>query len=64
MGCTYELLSFIPSLLDPGKTVRDEMREFNERVKTYSHSRLVRSGKRLDVARMERKRAGPLLNQP
>ena len=41
--CTYELLSFMPSLADPNKTVRDEMREFNEKVMTHSHSRLVRA---------------------
>ncbi len=42
--CTYDLLSFIPSLKDPQKTVRAEMIEFNQKIKSYSHSRLVEKG--------------------
>ena len=50
--CTYDLLSFIPSLTDPHKTVRDEIAEFNERVKTHSNCRLVEHGRKLDVSTM------------
>ena len=50
--CTYDLLSFIPSLVDPGKTVRDEIRTFNEAIKSHSHSRLVAGGAKVDVSIM------------
>ncbi|MGZ3397068.1 MAG: oleate hydratase [Isosphaeraceae bacterium] len=50
--CTYDLLSFIPSLTDATKTVRDEFCEFNAKVKTLARARLVASGEKLDVSRM------------
>ncbi|WP_413291390.1 oleate hydratase [Bdellovibrio sp. HCB337] len=50
--CTYELLSFIPSLQDPDKTVLDEIQEFNSRVKTHSHCRLVLDGQNADASSM------------
>ncbi|MDR3623238.1 MAG: oleate hydratase [Paludisphaera borealis] len=50
--CTYDLLSFIPSLSDPSKTVIDEFREFNARVKTHADCRLVAEGRKLDVSSM------------
>ncbi|WKB53096.1 oleate hydratase [Eleftheria terrae] len=50
--CTYELLSFIPSLTDAGRTVLDEFREFNERYKTDARARLVRGGQKVDSSRM------------
>jgi oleate hydratase len=50
--CTFDLLSFIPSLSDPGKTVKDEIYEFNERVVSHSNSRLVRNGEKVDVSVM------------
>jgi len=50
--CTYDLLSFIPSLSDPSKTVLDEFREFNDRVKTHANCRLVAGGRKLDVSSM------------
>lgn len=50
--CTYDLLSFIPSLEDPRKTVMDEIIEFNSRVKTHSHCRLVRNGEKIDSSAM------------
>ncbi|MBF6595233.1 MAG: oleate hydratase [Thermaceae bacterium] len=50
--CTYDLLSFIPSLDNPSRTVKDEMLEFNERVKTHSNSRLVKHGQKLDTSHM------------
>ncbi len=51
--CTYDLLSFIPSLTNPERTVRDEMRQFNEEIKSCSHSRLVKAGEKIDVSKME-----------
>lgn len=48
--CTYDLLSSIPSLTDPRKTVRDEIRVFNEENKSHSRSRLVRGGAKVDVS--------------
>jgi len=44
-SCLYDLLSFIPSLHDPDRTVLDEFREFNERVKISAKSRLIEEGK-------------------
>lgn len=48
--CTNDLLSFIPSLQNPGESVRDEMRAFNARVRSHSRSRLVRAGEKVDVS--------------
>ena len=48
--CTFDLLSFIPSLTAPGRSVKDEIYEFNARVKTESHARLVRRGEKLDAS--------------
>ena len=50
--CTFDLLSFIPSLTDSQRTVRDEIRQFNEEMKTHSHARLVAAGKKIDVSTM------------
>lgn len=36
--CTYDLLSFIPSLTNPRKTVLDEIREFNEKIHSHSQA--------------------------
>lgn len=44
----FDLMSFIPSLNDPKKTILDEYLEFNERVKTFSRSRLLEDGKAID----------------
>ena len=44
-SCLYDLLSFIPSLNDPGMTVMDEFRAFNERISINATSRLVEEGK-------------------
>ncbi len=50
-NCMYELLSFIPSLTDPKKSVKEEMREFNEKVKTHANARLVnKNGEIEDVS--------------
>lgn len=46
--CTFDLLSFIPSLATPGKFVKEEIVQFNSMVKSYSHARLVRDGRKID----------------
>ena len=56
--CTYDLLSIVPSLSDPEKTVKQELDDFNAIPgnKTNSHARLVSSGedgpKIIDASRM------------
>jgi oleate hydratase len=50
--CTYDLFSFIPSQIDPAITVLDEIKAFNEKVKTHSLARVVEDGKILDVSSM------------
>ena len=47
--CTYELLSFIPSLEHPSKSLKDEMFEFNVENKSNSKARLVQNGEKMDV---------------
>jgi oleate hydratase len=47
--CTYDLLSFIPSLSAPGVTVKDEIFDFNQRIKTCAKCRLLEKGHKLDV---------------
>lgn len=42
--CMFDLLSFIPSLRDPSKSVKDEIYDFNERFASDSHARLVAHG--------------------
>ena len=50
--CMFDLLSFIPSLAAPGKSVKEEVYEFNARVKSHSLSRLVRKGQKIDASAM------------
>ncbi|MGY4538379.1 oleate hydratase [Mucilaginibacter sp. UYNi724] len=50
--CTYDLFSFIPSQIDPAVTVLDEIKAFNEKIKTHSQARVVENGKILDVSSM------------
>jgi oleate hydratase len=50
--CTFDLLSFIPSLSDPAKTVKQEIYKFNKQHIPYSHARLVRGGQKVDVSNM------------
>jgi oleate hydratase len=50
--CTYELLSFIPSLTNSAKTVRDELIAFNASVKTLAKARLIVNGEKVDVSSM------------
>jgi oleate hydratase len=47
--CTYDLLSFIPTLSDPDITVKDEIFEFNRRIRTDARCRLLEKGHKLDV---------------
>jgi oleate hydratase len=48
--CTFDLLSFIPSLTDPARTVNDEIHAFNDKHIPHSHARLVRGGAKVDVS--------------
>lgn len=50
--CTYDLLSSIPSLGNPYKTVKDEMDEFNAEFKSESKARVVENGEKADVSSM------------
>ena len=50
--CTFDLLSLIPSLSDPEKTVSDEIHEFNARHIPHSNARLVKGGQKVDVSVM------------
>ncbi|MDB5653124.1 MAG: ohyA [Tardiphaga sp.] len=51
-SCTFDLLSFIPSLNDPAITVSDEIHAFNELHIPESKARLVRGGAKVDVSVM------------
>lgn len=46
--CTYDLLSFIPSLTNPGGTVLSEIQEFNEGIDSRSPCRLMKNGRKMD----------------
>jgi oleate hydratase len=48
--CTFDLLSFIPSLDDRGATVKDEIYRFNIEHVSHSLARLVAGGRRLDAS--------------
>jgi oleate hydratase len=48
--CLFDLLSFIPSLSNPEKSVSDEVYAFNDEIKGHSRARLLRKGKKLDVS--------------
>jgi oleate hydratase len=56
--CTYDLLSKVPSLKDPSKTVKQELDEFNAVPgnKTNAHARLIAKGEKgpeiMDVSHM------------
>ncbi len=39
--CTWDLFDTIPSLEDPAVSVREDVRRFNERVKTEAKARLI-----------------------
>ncbi|OGF27496.1 oleate hydratase [Candidatus Falkowbacteria bacterium RIFOXYB2_FULL_34_18] len=46
--CTFDLMSLIPSLTSPGKTIREEFIDFNKKSKSYSKSRLLKNGRAID----------------
>ncbi len=48
--CTWDLLSGIPTLDDPNRSVKTECDEFNRRFVTQSHCRLLRGGEKVDVS--------------
>jgi len=48
-GCTYDLLSTIPSLSDPAVSVSDELHAFTRRVVTSSKSRIVVDRERIEA---------------
>ncbi|NVN85201.1 MAG: oleate hydratase [Rhodopseudomonas sp.] len=48
--CTFDLLSQIPTLDDPSKTVSDDIHAFNEEHIPHSNARLVRGGEKVDVS--------------
>jgi myosin-crossreactive antigen len=48
--CMFDLLSFIPSLTDATRSVKDEIYDFNERFVSNSHARLIAHGQKLDAS--------------
>lgn len=48
--CTYDLMYFIPSLVNPAESILDEMRRFNQQVHSHSQARLVADGIKLDTS--------------
>jgi oleate hydratase len=48
--CTWDLLSQVPSLREPGKSVTEEVFDFNRGVVTGSNARLLQAGKKLDAS--------------
>lgn len=48
--CTFDLMSFIPSLSDPRKTVKQEFFDFNETFRSHARSRLISDGQIVDVS--------------
>lgn len=49
-ACTWDLLSGIPTLHDRNISVTQETLDFNKRVVSCSHTRLLRAGKKVDVS--------------
>ncbi len=49
-GCTWDLLSRIPTPGDPNRSVKDEVFEFNRKVVSGSNARLLRAGHKIDVS--------------
>ena len=51
--CLWDVLSAIPSLMDPNKTVKDEIFEYNKIHKKYARSRLIgKNQNRDDVSKL------------
>ena len=46
--CTFDLMSQIPSLNAPGKTIRQEFVDFNRENRSYSKSRLLKDGQAIN----------------
>ncbi|MHC6158299.1 oleate hydratase [Bradyrhizobium elkanii] len=49
-NCTYDLLSFIPSIADPMKSAKDELMEFHQEFFWNDRARLVSGGQIVDVS--------------
>ena len=49
-NCTYDLLSFIPSISDPAKTAKDELMEFHQEFFWNDKARLISGGEIVDVS--------------
>lgn len=49
-ACTFDLLDSIPSLLNPDRTVKDEIDQFNREYAISSKCRLVSGGEKVDVS--------------
>lgn len=49
-ACIFDLMSFVPSLSGPGKTLRDECAAFNAGLHPQARSRLVSGGRIVDVS--------------
>ena len=49
-NCTYDLLSFIPSISNPDKSAKDELMEFHQEFFWNDHARLVSGGEIVDVS--------------
>lgn len=49
-NCTYDLLSFIPSISNPDKSAKDELMEFHQEFFWNDKARLVSGGKIADVS--------------
>lgn len=50
--CMFDLLSFIPSLTSVGMSIKEEIYEFNSRIKSHSLCRLVNDGKKINASVM------------
>ena len=51
-SCSWDLFSKIPSHQNPGKTLKDEFFEFNDKVKIHAKARLVDGGKIIDARKL------------
>lgn len=51
-NCTYDLLSFIPSISNPAKSAKDELMEFHQEFFWHDKARLVADGAIVDVANL------------
>jgi oleate hydratase len=51
-NCTYDLLSFIPSISDADKTAKEELMEFHQEFFWHDKARLVANGEIIDVSNL------------